>query len=156
MTSNPLSIPHNASAHNAAQLLNACRIRTAPVIDEGGRLIGVVSSSDLFDYCVSGGGTRADTSNHDFVVNKTNCGIYPGRNRARTDQNVLQIMNPDVFSVQTDDSISKVIKKFVKRGVRRLFVTDQDSMLVGEIDILELLRKLGKLVDRVNTARLRP
>jgi predicted transcriptional regulator len=97
-----------------------------------------------------------DTSNRDLVLNLTNCGIYPERDRARTGQNVLQIMNPDVFSVRTDASISKVIKQFVKRGVRRLFVTDRDAMLVGEICVFELLRKLGKYVDPIRSARHRP
>jgi CBS domain-containing protein len=149
MTLNPISIPHTASARNAAHLLNACRIQTAPVIDEGGRLIGVVSSSDLFDFCESGGNRRADTSNRDLVLNMTNCGIYPGRDHVRTSRTVLQIMNPEVFSVRTDASIAKVIKQFVKRGIRRLFVTDRDA----EICIFKLLQRLGKYVNPIHSAR---
>lgn len=155
MTSNPISISHNASVRNAAQLLKACRIQTAPVIDEDGRLIGVVSGSDLFNLCGSDQHRRVDAPKRDLVLNKTNCGIYPGGDRARTAQNVLQIMNPEAFSVRADASISKVIKQFVKRGVRRLFVTDRDAMLVGEINIFELLRKLGKLVDPIRSVRYR-
>jgi CBS-domain-containing membrane protein len=141
------------SARNAAQLLNACRIQTAPVIDEDGRLIGVVSSSDLFDFCASG---RDRHTECDSVLNLTNAGIYSGREHARTDRTVLQIMNPEVFSVRRDAPIAKVINQFVKRGTRRLFVIDRDAMLVGEICIFKLLRKLGKHVDSIHSARHRP
>ena len=153
MASNPISIPHTASARNAAQLLNACRIQTAPVIDEDGRLIGVVSGSDLVNFCASGRDRHLD---RDLVLNLTNAGIYAGRDHVRADRTVLQIMNPEVFSVRKDASIAKVITQFVKRGVRRLFVTDRDAMLVGEICIFELLQKLGKYVNPIRSARHRP
>jgi predicted transcriptional regulator len=152
MRSNPISIPHTASPRKAAELLRACRIQTAPVIDEDGRLIGVVSCSDLFDFCGSG---RDRHTNGDSVLNLTNAGIYPGRDHVRSERTVLQIMNPEVFSVRTDASIAKVIKQFVTRGIRRLFVTDRDAMLVGEICIFKLLRKLGKYVNSIHS-RQRP
>jgi predicted transcriptional regulator len=65
-------------------------------------------------------------------------------------------MSPKVFSVRTDASIAKVIETFVKRKIRRLFVTDQDAVLVGEIDVFELLRTLGEYVDPTRISRQRP
>lgn len=141
-------------ARKAAQLLDACRIHTAPVIDGDGRLIGIVSSSDLFDFGESYPDRRGNTSNRDpSESNLTNCGIYPGR--GGTNPEVRQIMSPEVFSVRTDASIAKVIKEVVKRGIRRLFVTNRDAVLVGEINIFELLRKLGKIVVPIRTAECR-
>ena len=156
MSSNPISIPHTASARKAAQLLNACRIQIAPVIDEDGRLIGVVRNSDLFDFCENDRDRRGNTSNRGTSAsNLTNCGIYLGHNRAGTDPAVLQIMSTEVYSVWTDASITKVINQFVRRGIRRLFVTDRDAVLVGEINIFELLRKLGKIVVPIRNAGYR-
>ena len=66
------------------------------------------------------------------------------------------VMNPDVISVRTDASIAKVIEKLVKRKIRRLFVTNQDKVLVGDISIFELLRTLGEYVDPIRTSRQRP
>jgi predicted transcriptional regulator len=65
-------------------------------------------------------------------------------------------MNAEVFSVQADASIAKVIEQFVKRETRRLFVTDQDGVLVGEITIFDLLRTVGEHVDPRRFARQRP
>lgn len=156
MTSNPFSIPHTASARKAAQLLDTCRIQTAPVIDEDGRLIGVVSNSDLFDFCESDRDRRGNTSNRDSsVFNVTNCGIYPGLSRVGANPEVRQVMSPEVFNVRTDAPIAKVIKEIAKRGIRRLFVTDRNSVLVGEINIFNLLRKLGKMVIPIRAAKYR-
>ena len=72
-------------------------------------------------------------------------------------------MSPEVSRVPSDVSLAKVIETFVKRKIRRLFVTDQDAVLVGEIDIFELLRTLGEYVDPMpihandlNDGRLEP
>ena len=51
--------------------------------------------------------------------------------------------------------IAKVIKEIAKRGIRRLFVTDRNSLLVGEINIFDLLRKLGKMVIPIRAAEYR-
>lgn len=155
MTSNPVSIPHSVTARKAAELLSGCRIQTAPVTDEDGRLIGVVNTSILSEVCGSGWDPRADTSNCDLVSNTTNCGIYSAPSRAFSDPKVLQFMSPEVHRVRTDASIARVIKQFVKRNTRRLFVVDRDAVLVGEISIFELLRELGKLADPIRNARHR-
>ena len=69
---------------------------------------------------------------------------------------VQQVMNPKAISVRTDASMAKVIETFVKRKIRRLFVTDQDKVLVGDISIFELLRTLGEYVDPIRISRQRP
>jgi predicted transcriptional regulator len=66
---------------------------------------------------------------------------------------VQQVVSPEVISVRTDVSIAKVIEKFVKRRICRLFVTNQDKVLVGDISIFELLRTLGEYVDQIRFSR---
>jgi predicted transcriptional regulator len=65
-------------------------------------------------------------------------------------------MNSDVFFVPFDASLSTVIETFVTRETRRLFVIDQEEMLVGEITIFELLRTIGEHVDPRRFSRRRP
>ena len=47
MTPNPMSIRHSATVSDAANFLAARGISAAPVIDEAGRPVGVVSSTDI-------------------------------------------------------------------------------------------------------------
>jgi len=56
------------------------------------------------------------------------------------DLKVMEIMTPVVFSVSKDAPISKVIHKVAALEVRCLFVTDEQGVLVGAINIFDLLR----------------
>ena len=47
MTPNPLSIRQNATVKEAAAFLTDRRISAAPVIDEAGRAVGVLSRADI-------------------------------------------------------------------------------------------------------------
>lgn len=49
MTRNPKSARQSASVRDAAGFLISNGIHTAPVIDEAGRPVGVVSRTDLLD-----------------------------------------------------------------------------------------------------------
>ena len=69
---------------------------------------------------------------------------------------VKQVMSSDVFFVPVDTSLSKVIETFVTRETRRLFVIDQDEVLVGEIRIFDLLRTIGEHVNPRRFSRRRP
>lgn len=50
MTPNPKSISELASVRDAADFLMKHGVHTAPVIDEAGRPVGVVSRTDLLDF----------------------------------------------------------------------------------------------------------
>jgi len=47
MSDNPVSVSQNETAQGVAQLLISRRISAAPVIDEAGRPVGVISRTDL-------------------------------------------------------------------------------------------------------------
>ena len=49
-------------------------------------------------------------------------------------------MTPVVFSVSMDTPIGKVIHKIAALEVRCLFVTDEHGVLVGVINVFDLLR----------------
>jgi CBS-domain-containing membrane protein len=150
MESNTRSIRRTASARSASRFLRTHGVPSAPVTDNAGRLIGIVSEADLFDSWDRRGQVA------DAVCNKTNAGIYQDRYFRCAELTVKQLMNLEVFSVPADASIAKVIEKFVKGETRRLFVTDQDGVLVGEIVVFDLLRTLGERIDPKLFARRRP
>jgi predicted transcriptional regulator len=56
------------------------------------------------------------------------------------DLKVMDIMTPVVFSVSMDKAIGKVIHKIAALEVRCLFVTDEHGVLVGAINVFDLLR----------------
>jgi CBS domain-containing protein len=155
MGSNPVSIRGTATVRRARDTLNKHCFDVAPVTDESGRLIGIVSRADLAELFDTLGRLRSRQHDCD-TANLTHAGVYPKVGRGCADLMVQQVMSPEVISVRTDASIAKVIEKFVKRRIRRLFVTNQDKVLVGDISIFELLRTLGENVDPMRISRQRP
>ncbi|MCX8042562.1 MAG: CBS domain-containing protein [Desulfobacterota bacterium] len=59
MTPNPATIREHTSIRNAVQLVIEKRVAGLPVVDEKGRLVGVVSENDLLLLAASGRMSRA-------------------------------------------------------------------------------------------------
>ena len=102
---------------SAIDVLLTHRVSGAPVVDAGGHLVGVLSESD----CLKG------------ILNEAyfeeTCG------------SVRSIMSQVVETIDADADILEAAAHFVKRGRRRLPVTEQ-GRLVGQISRRDLLRVL--------------
>ena len=114
MTANPLSVRAGASAEQAAAFLVERRISAAPVIDEAGRPVGVLSQSDLTVHQREGSGGAC----------------------------VADLMTPAVFSVAPAAPAARVVQEMVRLKVHRLFVVDELGVLIGVISALDVLRRL--------------
>lgn len=118
MTRNPRSIGHRATVQEAATFLTKRGISAAPVIDDAGRPIGVVSRSDILVR-------------------------YQSKTVDRT--SVHEIMTPAVFCVTPDTAAEKVVAKMVGWTVRRLFVVDASGVLIGVISAFNVLKRLRRI-----------
>jgi CBS domain-containing protein len=144
MTPNPMSIRENASARDAARFLTARGVSAAPVIDEAGAPVGVLSQTDLViharaqdDFPV----TTCDCFGDDETVAAT------GRRAIAVESvddptRVRDLMTPTVFSVRQDAPAARVVEDLLTLKVHRLFVTDAAGVLVGVISALDVVRRL--------------
>jgi CBS domain-containing protein len=127
MTPNPKSIRNTASIRDAVTLLTDRGLSAAPVIDDAGQPIGVLSRADILVHDRE----RAD---------------YPAAGAAsaeRTDPTrVGDLMTPAVFSVPPETPAVKVIEEMVALNVRQLFVVDRTGTLVGIITAFDILKHL--------------
>lgn len=130
MTRNPRSIRQTTSVEKAAEFLSFEGISGAPVIDEAGRPLGVVSRTDVLRHL----GRRSDF-NSSANLNDLADGL-----RERGGMPVSQIMTRAVFSVRPEAPAAKVIAKLIALEVRRLFVVDRSGVLIGVISAFDLLR----------------
>ena len=121
--------------------------RGSSLASSGGRIL------KIFSTAVAGFARRQRDCD---TPNLTNAGVYPKVGDRRACLMVLQVMSPEVLRVRSDASVAKVIEMFVKQKMDRIFVTDQDAVLVGEIDLFELLRTLGECVDAMQISHDRP
>jgi predicted transcriptional regulator len=143
MSPNPMSLRGDATLHEAVAFLVDRNISGAPVIDEAGRPIGVLTQTDVLihdreevehvsppeiEY-----GTPLPRSWWDeFQIERVN--TTP----------VCDLMTPAVFCVSLDTPAWSVVEQMRDLNVHRLFVTDVNGVLVGVISAMDVVRHLGR------------
>jgi CBS domain-containing protein len=141
MTSNPVSISANASVQEAIALLTERGFSAAPVIDEAGRPVGVLSRSDILIH-------QREQTRHASLFDQTEWDVPPRRPREGFSVEVVDatlvrdIMTPILFTVALDTAARQVVEQMLSLKVHHLFVVDEDGALVGVISSLDVLRHL--------------
>jgi CBS domain-containing protein len=126
MMPNPMSIRADATVHEAVAALTEHGYGSAPVIDEAGRPLGVVSRGDI-------------------LVHDRQKGTKPGAAAAGETPDgtlVRVIMTPAVFSVEPGTPAAQVVEQMLALKVHRLYVVEEDGTLVGVISAPDVLRHL--------------
>ena len=165
MTSHPLSIREDATLREAVAFLTDKGFSAAPVIDEAGRPVGVLSRADLVVHERETIGSMSIPSHFQSadLAPRSSEASWRGAPPAGPHPSPLEgegpphpspaggegwgvrvrdIMTPGVFSVTPDTAADKVIEEMVSLNVHRLFVIDQEGVLVGVISALDVLRRL--------------
>jgi CBS domain-containing protein len=151
MSLNPMSIRRDATIREALELLTDHGFGAAPVIDEAGRPVGVVSRTDILIHnreCVHHAGDpdytgfRRACSDWDLLPEAS----WPdGFSIEVTDPTTVgEIMTPAVFTVSLKTPVSEVVRRMLELKVHHLFVIGSDLALVGVISPLDVLRHLEK------------
>lgn len=149
MSPNPVSIRRDASIREALELLTDHGFGAAPVIDEAGRPVGVVSRTDVLiherEYV-----HHASTS--DGISSRQGCSdwnMYPEPSwpegfsiEVADPTTVGEIMTPAVFTVSLETPAREVVRRMLELKVHHLFVIDAALALVGVISPLDVLRHL--------------
>lgn len=138
MTRNPLSIRDTATPFEAANFFNDHHVSAAPVIDERGKPIGVLSLSDLVWYQRAKGGIFE--SPHEFYQAIEACLALRNKPHALT---IQDIMTPAVFAVSPETPLQDVVQEMHASKVHRLFVVDKFGALVGVITSFDFVIALA-------------
>ena len=122
MSPNPVSLNADALVAEAIAVMTQRGFSAAPVIDEAGRPVGVLSRSDILV--------------HERELLKSPA--QAGGDAAR----VRDIMTPAVFSVPPHLPADKVVEQLLTLDVHQLYVVDDSQALVGVITAHDVLRRL--------------
>jgi len=142
MTTNPVLLQDNATLREAIALLVDKGISGAPVIDEVGRPVGVLTQTDILMHDrevvehvssqeVEYGSPLPSEWWDDFQVERVDTTLVRDR------------MTPAVFSVVATASAWEVLEQICELNVHRLFVVDEQGILVGVISAIDVLRHLS-------------
>jgi CBS domain-containing protein len=144
MTDNPISVRADAGVGEAVALMTDRGFTAAPVIDESGRAIGVVSMTDILIHnreysrlLPTGDATAyADLRHHaERLPEEMEIEIVDPTA-------VSEIMTPVVFVVSPDTLAVEVVRTILARRVHHVFVADDQGTLVGVISMGDVLRNL--------------
>jgi len=142
MVPNPISLRAEAGVTEAMMLFTEKGITAAPVIDEAGRPIGVISRSDLlihqWEHTKHRGGSRPEY----FDAPTFGTEEPADEGMSRTSATVAELMTPAVFAVAPDTPVHRVVNDMVGLHVHRLFVVDDAGVLVGVISTMDVLKHL--------------
>jgi CBS domain-containing protein len=142
MTPDPVSIRHTATIREAAALLTDRGFGAVPVIDDGGRPIGVLSRTDIVRYDREHTATASPSApaqertasgervGEGFLIEETEAPL------------VREIMTPMVLAVDPATPASDVVAEMIKSRVHRLFVVDGSGALIGVISAFDVVRHL--------------
>src|SRR5262249_34574070 len=114
MTENPVSIRAEASVMEAVALLTDRGFSAAPVIDEAGRPIGVVSRADILVH---------DREFHRVLATPEGRSMPEGFGVEDCDRTIVgDIMTPGVFAVSPTTPVDHVVQQMLSLHVHQLFV----------------------------------
>jgi CBS domain-containing protein len=146
MTPNPISLNQDHTVREAAAFLVHREISAAPVIDEAGRPVGVLSRADIVRYereRVVQASPVADFDEEGEVLLPSGEKVKAGFQIEVADCTLVKdIMTPVLLSVLPSSPVVEVVAKMVAMKVHRLFVVDEAGVLVGVISTFDVLRKL--------------
>ncbi len=114
-----------------------------PVIDEAGRPIGVLTQTDILVHDREEGSHLSPPEiEYGTPLPRS---WWDGFQVERVDPTpVCEIMTPAVFCVNTETPAWSVIEQIRDLNVHRLFVTDENGILVGVITSMDVVRHLAR------------
>jgi CBS domain-containing protein len=145
MTRDLVVVPPDMPVSELAGLLSTRMISGAPVVDAEGKVIGVVSLSDIAAFSASGqGGLQTDRDNmyysvpemEDYLVGFfTVTDLSPGAT-------VRDIMTPAVYNLGQEATILEAADMMRAARIHRIIVT-QDGHPQGIVTTMDLVGALG-------------
>lgn len=121
MTSDLATIPVSATAGQAAQTMHRLGLRHLPIVDDAGRLVGILSDRDLRGPMI---------------------GIAAEREVTPTTP-IDRLMTRDVVTASPGDLVGDVARKIVEHRIGAVPIVDAANVPVGILSYVDVLRRLA-------------
>jgi CBS domain-containing protein len=112
------SITEETSVHDAARYLRERQVRSVGVLNAGGRLVGVVSQSDISDK----------------VAAENKCPAW---------MRVTEIMTSDLITVTPEVTLEECLRLMEQHGIYHLLVVDEKQTYHGMLSVSDLLKVIA-------------
>jgi CBS domain-containing protein len=139
MTTDVLTVGPEASFAELVDALLTRGVSGLPVVDESGRLLGIVTEADLVSKEAYGPGRRRALA----LVADYFRGRDPQWVRKSSGLRASELMTAEPDSVTPDDDVVEVARRMLERHHKRLPVL-VDGRVVGIVSRHDLLQSLGR------------
>jgi len=152
MSGNVLTVPADMPVHEIAKFFTTKMISGAPVVDVDGKLIGVVSVSDIVHNDSVRAAIAEDRHQSDYYLRgwaeQLNDDEMKQLHIEEDDSlRACDIMTPLIFEVQESTGINEMADTMINGRIHRLIVT-RDDAVVGIITTLDLLKAIRDNTER--------
>jgi predicted transcriptional regulator len=136
MSRDLVSVPRKMSLRAAAHLLNEARISGAPVVDEQGRCIGMLTTSDLSKWVERG--ERASKHAEEAPACMCTDWQVPDFSALPADE-VARHMTTDLVTASPHASMTELARKMIDADIHRILITDKQGRPVGIVTSTDIL-----------------
>ncbi|MBC5794422.1 CBS domain-containing protein [Sphaerospermopsis sp. LEGE 00249] len=142
MTHNPIMVNPQTPLKEAIQILAEKRISGLPVINDAGKLVGIISETDLM-WQETGVTPPAYIMFLDSVIYLQNPGAYERDLHKALGQTVGEVMSKNPLTITPDKSLKEAAKIIQEHKVHRLPVLDITSKVIGILTRGDIIRAMA-------------
>lgn len=141
MSRNPICIPADTTLRQLVQLFNTRQVSGFPVVDRDGKMVGVVSQTDLIRRCLSAVGSEPAG----FFFRQVAAQVCENGNISSEDLIIVaDIMTSEPITVTATEGLRTVAQKMYARRVHRVVVVDEKRKPVGIVTTMDVLGAMSK------------
>lgn len=143
MTRNVVTLTPEMTVHQAWQRMLESRVKAMPVVDEKGRVVGILTNEDLLE--------RAGIQQRLSIAIRLDPSEINQELKTleRADKQVKDVMTKPVTTILESDTLGAATAMMVKSGLKRLPVLDNSGKLVGVLSRLDILQQVAKMPQAV-------
>jgi CBS domain-containing protein len=142
MTHNPIMVNPQTPLKQAIQILAEKQISGLPVVDDMGKLVGIISETDLM-WQETGITPPAYIMFLDSVIYLQNPAAYERDLHKALGQTVGEVMSNNPITISPDQSLKAAAKIIQDHKVRRLPVVDDAGTVIGILPRGDIIRTMA-------------
>lgn len=131
------SIKPDLSLRDAAHLMLETGLRSLPVVEVDGRLVGIVTRADLLQVVVTSPLMSPEASSLTQPLKRTTTNTLTAQ--AIQQQPIADFVNPEVATVQEQTPVSEVIDLLISSPLKRVVVVNGARQVCGIISDVDVL-----------------
>jgi len=142
MSRDPILVRPQTPLKEAIQILAEKRISGLPVIDDAGKLVGIISETDLM-WQETGVTPPAYIMILDSVIYLQNPGTYERDLHKALGQTVGEVMSKNPVAISPDKSLREAAQLIQNHKVQRLPVLDNGGNVIGILTRGDIIRAMA-------------